>query len=185
MGIEDGTTEFKLTRPIEYRVNGEVAMAGMVELREPCMDHVKHYLRLKQLLMRAQMELASQADEINKLRDSIGEEVKPIDQDVENLERQAEDMAPALALAIQAAKNVSIEDFIETFAAMACLKARKPLAMVDSRQAMTQALWATLKPDDAFNMAVWWCSFFATPSEGGGKTSSGQQSDSATQRTVA
>ena len=185
MGIEDGTTEFKLTKPIEYRLNGSAELSDTVLLREPCMDHVKHYLKLKQFIMRAQMELATQITEINELRDSIGEEIKPLNQEVENLEQQAAEIAPAIGLALQAAKSVAIDEFIGTFETMACMKARKPIALLNGQQALTQSLWSTLRVDDAFNMAVWWCSFFAMPSDVQGKTTSVQQSESHTGRTVA
>lgn len=185
MGIEDGTTEFELTRPIEYSRNGSAQPTTLIVLREPGMDHVKYYLKLKQMLMRAQMELAKQAGEINKLRDSIGEEIKPLSDDVEAIEAGADDMTGAISMALQAAESVDIGEFIETFEHMATMKARKPIVLVDGHQAMTQSLWALLKPDDAFNMAVRWCSFFGTPSEGGDKITSDPQSDSVTGRTVA
>jgi len=185
MGIEDGTTEFTLIRPIEYRLNGSAESTSNVLLREPCMDHVKHYLALKQMIMRAQFDLAQRADEINKMRDNIGEEVKPFGQNVADLEAQAEENANLIAIALQASGAVDIGDFIGTFETMACMKARKPICLVDGRQAMTGALWAMLYPDDAFHMAVRWCSFFAMPSAEGLRTTSGPQSDSATGRTVA
>lgn len=185
MGIEDGTCEFALTRPLEYSRNGTTEKALHVVLREPGMDHVKHYLKLKQMLMRAQMELAKQAGEINQLRDSIGEEVKPITDNADEMEAQADEMAGAIALALQAAGSVDIGEFIDTFEVMACMKARKPLVLVDGIQAMTSALWANLKPDDAFNMAARWLSFFVTRFEAGEQTTSGPQSESPTGRTVA
>lgn len=185
MGIEEGTTEYRLQRPIEYRLNGQPETTDLIELREPGMDHVKHYLKLKQMIMRAQMELAKQADEINKLRDSIGSEIKPLADEVEAIEQGAEDMAEAMSLALQAAVSVDIGDFIDTFEIMACMPARKPVCMIDGRQTMTGALWKTLKPDDAFNMAVRWCAFFGMPSDQGGQTISGRQSELHMERTEA
>lgn len=182
MGIEEGTTEFKLTRALEYRLNGQAELADHILLREPGMDHVKHYLKLKGLIMRSQMDLAKQAGEINKLRDAIGEEVKPIVDNSADIEAKADDMTEAVTLALQASESVDIGEFIETFEQMACMKARKPIALVNGHQAMTQALWANLKPDDAFAMAVRWCSFFGMPSGEGGKTSSGPLSESHTGR---
>lgn len=184
MGIEDGTTEFYLSRPIEYKSGGGSEHTSLIVLKEPCMDHVKHYLKLKSLIMRAQMELAKQAGEINKLRDSIGDVVKPITEEAEALEAQTDEMDEAISLSLQAADNVDIGEFIKTFEAMACLKGRKSICMIDGKQAMTTALWANLKPDDAFKMAVRWCAFFGMPSVGGAKTTSGQQSESAIQRTA-
>lgn len=185
MGIEDGTYEFTLSRALEYRADGEAAYASTIILREPGMDHLKFYARLKQMLMRAQMELATQAGEINKMREAIGQEVKPLNEDAQGLEEQTDDIADGISLALQAANNVDMADFVETFRQMACLKARRPIALIDGKQAMTDPLWATLKPDDAINMAVRWCAFFAMPSEQGGQTTSGPQSESHTQRTEA
>lgn len=184
MGIEDGTTEYKLQRELEYRHKGNAQIARFVVLREPIMDHVKHYLKLKQMIMRAQMELAKQADEINKLRDAVGHEVKPFTEDAERIEKEADDMAEAIGLALQAAESVDIGAFIDTFQAMACMKSRKSICIIDDTVQMTDALWSNLYPDDAFNMAVRWCSFFGMPSTEGDKTTLDRQSGSLTGQTV-
>lgn len=183
MSIQDGTYEFSLTRGVNYKSQGSTVTAESVTLKEPGMDHIKFYLKLKQMITRSQMELAKQAGEINKMKDSIGEIVKPLDQDTERIESETEDMHEAISLALQASETVDIGKFIETFEKMACLKGRSSVCMVDGKQSMTAAIWANLKPDDAFNMAVRWCSFFGMPSEGGEKTLSDRPSESHTERT--
>lgn len=185
MGIEDGTTEYKLKHQLEYRLKGQAEVAKFIVLKEPTMDHVKHYLKLKQMIMCAQMDLAKQASEINKLRDAMGTEVKPFSEDVQALESEADDMTEAISLSLQAAPNVDIGLFIETFEAMACMKARRAICVIDDVVPMTSALWDNLNPNDAFDMAVRWCAFFAMPSQGGEKTTSGQQLELHTARTEA
>lgn len=192
MGIEDGTCEFALTRPLEYSRNGTTEKALHVVLREPGMDHVAHYLRLKQIITQAQFAVAKIAGDINRMRDSIpvnvnidiGEEVKPITENASDIEKESDQLADSMSMMLQAVE-VDIREFISIFETMACMKARKPIVLVDGVQAMTTALWAGLKPDDAYNMAVRWCTFFAMPSEMGGQTISGQQSGSPTGRTAA
>lgn len=181
MGIKEGTCKFYLTRGVDYKHNGSNVTAGHVLLKEPGMDHIKHYMQLRQMITRAQMELAKQAGEINKLRDAIGEEVKPLSEETERIE--AEDMSEGLSLALQAAESVDIGKFIDTFEKMATMKGRSSVCLVDSETAMTHFIWGNLKPDDAFNMAVKWVSFFGMPSGEGGKTISGQPSESHTEPT--
>ena len=115
----------------------------------------------------------------------VGEIVKPLHEDVEAIESASEELDEAISLALQAADNIDIGDFIDTFRDMACMKGRTSICMIDGRRAMTTALWAKLKPDDAFNMAVRWCSFFAMPFEKGATNTSDQQSESHSGRTAA
>jgi uncharacterized membrane protein len=177
MGIQDGTCEFALSKGVNYKFQGSTVTAKMVTLKEPGMDHIKFYLKLKQMITRSQMELAKQAGEINKMRDSIGEIVKPLNEDVERIENETDDIHEVISLALQASETVDIGNFIETFEKMACLNGRKSICILDGHQSMTSVIWSNLKPDDAFNMAVRWCSFFGMPSEGGAKITSGQPSE--------
>lgn len=185
MGIEDGTTTFQLSRPLEYKLNGATEYADHVVLKEPAMDHVQYYLKLKQMLMRAFVEYTKQSDELNELRSAIGHEVKPFQDNIEQIEAESDEMAAGIGLALQGSSVIDVGEFVVTFEKMACLKARKSVCMIDGQLAMTHALWNNLKPDDAFDMAVKWCSFFGMPSEGGDKISSGPRSVSPTPRTAA
>lgn len=182
MSVQDGTCKFDLTRVVKYHSHGQPQEADYVILKEPCMDHVSFYLKLKQMITRSQMELAKQAGEINKLRDSIGDVVKTLDEDADRIESETDMLHDGIVLALESSETVDISKFMETFAKMACLKARKSICMVGGELAMTSAIWSNLKPDDAFNIAVRWCSFFAMPSEGGVKISSDQPSESHMER---
>lgn len=182
MGIQEGTHEFTLSQGVKYKFQGSTVTAESITLKEPGMDHIKFYLKLKQMITRSQMELAKQAGEINKMRDSIGEIVKPLDEDIERMENETDDIHEAISLALQASETVDIGKFIETFEKMACMKGRTSICMVDDQQSMTAAIWSNLKPDDAFNMAVRWCSFFGMPSDGGEKTMSDRPSELPTER---
>lgn len=174
MGIEDGTTTFTLSRPIEYRVNGQPEFTDQILLKEPGMDHIKYYLKLKQMIMQAQFGMMKAAGDLNTIREQIGEEVKPFTEDVTALEAQTPEIEEGITLCMEASEKADLPGFVATFEAMACLKGRTSVCMIDGKQAMTAALWATLKPDDALKIAVRWCAFFVMPSAGGVKISSGQ-----------
>ena len=170
MGIKDGTTEYKLKQQLEYRYNGNAELATHVVLKEPGMDHIKFYYRLKQMIIQSQVEVQSkQSDIIQEAREAnqvVGEVVKPFHESVEDMEQKAINMVPAVELGLQVATCIDLGEFIDTFRKMATMKARKSICVVDGKQQMTESLWQMLHPDDGFKMACWWCSFFAMPSPG-------------------
>lgn len=185
MGIKDGTIEFKLSRPLEFKVNGGSDAVDCVTLREPGMEHVKFYLRLKQMITRSQMELAKQAGAIKDMQESIGEEIKPITKDVKKLESETDAAHEMFSLALQASETVDLGAFIGTFEKMVCTRANRAIVMINDRQVMTKPIWTNLRPEDAFNMAIRWCAFFGTPSTEGEKTILDRPSDSPTEPTEA
>ena len=73
-------------------------------------------------------------------------------------------------------------DFIGTFEKMILKPARKPIAKVNGEVVMTSTLWNNLNPEDAYNMALRWCAFFAMPSQEGTKITSEQPQESPTER---
>jgi len=166
MGIKGGTVEFPLTRGLDYKRNGRTETASHVVLQEPGMDHVKFYLRLKSMLTRSQIEFAKHAGEI---QESIGEVVKPLAEEVDRLESETDATHEMVSIALQASDTVDIGQFIGTFEKMVCVRSGKAIVMVDDKQVMTRVMWNNLKPDDAFNMSVRWCTFFGMPSQGGEK----------------
>lgn len=185
MGIEEGTTEFTLTRPLEYRYQGSAEFADTVILREPIMDHANYCLKLKQLITRGLLDVQKIFGDRSSPGDNLAREIKPFHESMDEIEQETQSNRELISIAIQASSTVDISEFVETFGKMACLKARKPIALVDGRQTMTSALWSNLKVDDAFNMAVWWCSFFAMPSLGGEQITLEQQQGSLMERTEA
>lgn len=184
MGIHDGSFEYDLKRPLNYKFEGQTETANTITLKEPGMEHIKFYSRLKQMITRSQMELAKHANEIQKMQDSIGTVVKPITEEAKQLEDDFEDVYHGFTLALEAAETVDMGVFMSTFAKMVCAPgARKAICMVDGKVVMTSALWGNLYPDDALEMAVRWCAFFGTPSREGMKTTSVPQSESPTEPT--
>lgn len=180
MGVKDGTVEFTLSRDLSFSINGTTETTRSVVLREPGMEHIKFYLRLKQMITRSQMELAKQAGEIEKMQNAIGEVVKPLQDEVERIESEADEVHEIFSLSLQASETVDIGQFIGTFEKMVSARSARAVVRVDGRVDMTAPLWNALKPEDAFNMAVRWCAFFGTPSQEGQKTISDQQSESHT-----
>jgi len=180
MGIVEGNTKYKLKRDLPYKSSGGSAVANLIELREPGQEHAKYYLRLKQMLMQAQMSLAKHIGTIQEAMQAVGEVVKPLQDNVEELEAQADADHEGISMAIMSS-DIDISAWMTAFKNMACSHVRQSMCMVDGKVPMTSALWDNLHPDDAFDMSIRWISFFGTPSEEGQKTSSGQQSDSPTE----
>lgn len=178
MSIKEGETTFELSRPINYSRGGNSQVhATTVTLREPGMDHVKYYLKLRQMLTRVQMEFAKQAESLK----AIGEQQKALHENAEEIETEGDDMDEVFAMLLMASSTVNVADFVDIFRQMVVKSARKAVCLFDDIQPMTDALWDKLTPDDAFNMAIRWCVFFAIPSVADEKTTSVQPSGSPTE----
>lgn len=175
MGIHNGTTDLTTKSPISYTDKGEVKETYSVVLQEPCMDHCKHSLKIKQMVMRVFMEVGRNRKEQD---DVSGEEVKQLD---EGHEDSAEELASVLETLMLTSETVDVSDFFEAFRAMVCMKARRPIIMLDGVQAMTDAIWQNVNPDDAYRMAIRWTAFFGMPSGDGQKTTSNKPSSSSGQ----
>ena len=169
MGIREGTFEFELSKDLEFKINGASETTRRIVLNEPRMEHVKEYLKLKQLIMRSQLELAEKAPAIKKMKDSAGEVIKPLVDDVENIEAKTEETYTFYKFALESSSTVDIGQFISTFEKMICTPGKTSLASVDGRTPMTPYLWTIIDPDDGFDMAVRWCAFFGMRSERGAK----------------
>lgn len=175
MSIHNGTTDFTTKSPISYTDKGEVKEAYSVVLQEPCMDHCKHSLKIKQMVMRVFMEVGKNRKDAE---DASGEEVKPLD---EGHDESSEELASVLETLMLTSETVDVSDFFESFRAMVCMKARRPIMMINGEQAMTDAIWQNVNPDDAYRMAIRWTAFFGMPSGGGQKTTSNKPSSSSGQ----
>lgn len=176
MSIENGETTFNLSRPLKYSRGGNSQVeTTTVILLEPGMEHAKYYLRLKQMLIRCQMEFAKQAGELK----AIGEQQKALHQDTARIENENDDLFEMFSILVMASETVDVSKFLEIFQEMATLRgAQKSICRLDAGQPMTGPLWDKLTPDDAYNMAVRWCVNFGMPSDGSGKTISDRQSGS-------
>jgi len=177
--IHEGTTEFNSQHEVPYSRKGVTTETTLFVLREPGMDQFKHYMRIKQMLMQVLREIGEKRKGGDlEPEDISGEEVEAIELDHEE---SAEELAGALEMMLLASEKIGVSDFVETFRAMACMRANKPVVMLDGDQAMTDAIWMAMHPDDAYKMAIRWAAFFAMPSVDGLKTSSNKPSDSQSQ----
>lgn len=177
--IHDGTTEFFSDHEVSYSCKGAIKQTTAFVLREPGMDHYKHYMRIKQQFMQMFMEAGERHKD--KEADMSGEEVKAIEDDHD---QRSEEFAATLEMLLLTSTKVEASDFLDCFRAMACMKASKPVVMLDGEQSMTDAIWSTMHPDDGYKMAVRWAAFFAMPSADGQKTMSNKPSASLGQAKV-
>lgn len=178
--IHDGTTEFFSAHGVAYSSKGVSTETNLFVLREPGMDHFKHYMRIKQMFMQVFQEIGEKRKSTEP-DDISGEEVAAIEEDHE---QNSEEFAGVLEMLLLTSEKIGVPDFVEAFRAMACMRANKPVVMLDGEQAMTDAIWMSMHPDDAYKMAIRWAAFFAMPSVDGLKTSSSKPSNSASRAVV-
>jgi hypothetical protein len=175
--IHDGTTDFQSEREVCYSSKGVDKYTTLFVLREPGMEHCKHAMRIKQMVMQIFQETAAKHKKAGEF-DISGEEVKPIEEDHE---QTSEETAEMLEMLFMMSEKVEVSEFLDCFRAMACMRSSKPIVSLDGEQAMTDAIWQNLSLDDGYKMAVRWAAFFAMPSVDGQKKSSSKPSPSAGQ----
>lgn len=174
--IHNGTTDFESVHEVAFTLKGEVRQTNSFVLREPGMDHYKFYMRIKQMLMQAFVEMGEKHKKGDV--DISGEEVKAIEDDHEE---NSEEFAEVLGMLLLTSSKVDASEFMEVFRAMACMRSVKPIVLLDGEQAMTDPIWSTMHPDDGYQMAIRWAAFFATPSVDSQKKSSSTLSTSSGQ----
>lgn len=182
MSIENGTVEYRLKNPFKYAHGGDSQCESKyLELNEPTMEHFKHYSKLKQMLTRAQFDFAAMAQNMgmSDANDMSGEEVKPFHESSSDHE-STEENEEAIKLCIQTSDKVDLFEFVDTFRKLIIARTRKPICMVDSVEKFTESMWDKLNVDEAFNIAVRWCSFFVTALIVPQSQRSGQQLESVT-----
>lgn len=177
--IHNGTIEFFSDHEVSYSCKGVQKETNAFVLREPGMDHCDHYMRIKQMFMQVFIEVGEKHKAGQE--DISGEEVKAIEEDHE---QNSEEFAETLQMLLLTSNKVKVSDFLNTFRAMACMRASKPIVMLDGEQSMTDAIWSSMHPDDGYKMAIRWAAFFAMPSAGGQKTLSSKPSASLGQAKV-
>jgi hypothetical protein len=178
--IHDGTTEFYSEREVSYSCKGVEKFTTSFVLREPGMEHCKHAMRIKQMVMQIFREITAGSNKSDD-PDISGEEVKPIE---DNHEQNSEEAAKAFEAMFMMSEKVEVSDFLECFRAMACMRADKPIVMLDGEQTMTDSIWRSLSLNDGYKMATRWAAFFAMPSADGQKKSSNKPSASSGQAKV-
>lgn len=179
--IHEGTTEFFSTHEVSYSCKGVTKETTEFVLREPGMDHYKYYMRIKQMFMQVFTEIGEKRKDKDQDVDISGEEVKAIEEDHE---QNSAEFAEVLEMLLLASEKVNASDFLDCFRSMACMKASRPIVMLDGEQSMTDAIWSSMHPDDGYKMAIRWAAFFAMPSVDGLKTSSNKPSISSGQAKV-
>lgn len=165
--IHDGTTEFTSQHEVSYGAKGVTKETSLFVLREPGMEHAKYAMRIKQMVMQIFQELAAKRG-TDEMADISGEEVKPIEDDHE---QNSEETAEGFEAMFMMSEKIEVSDFLECFRAMACMRASKPIVMLDGEQTMTDSIWQSLSLNDGYKMAIRWTAFFAMPSADGPKKS--------------
>jgi hypothetical protein len=166
MSVQEGTIEFFLKKTISYAHEGQTKEAQFLELREPQMIHLRHSAKLKQMVTRATIEMATKLKDQGVEPDTVvaGTELKKAHEvSEEEYGADSDQNAEAVQMALMMSADVDLAEFVETFGKMACQKKGDSVCLLDGEQPMTDALWMKMSPEDAVSAAVKWASFFAMP----------------------
>lgn len=190
MDLKEGEISFEVEKPFEYfsKENRASQKCKSVLLREPTGQHARYYRKLKQMIAKAEMDIAKtfmdfikpESDSISgKSTDNFLQKAQQVAENQEQAEKETSRDAEGLLTAIEQANRVELDDFIDVFSNMLCAKTDKSLAACNGVDEFKREHWNLMHPDDQIEMAVYWCSFFVTPSKRG-QVGSNQRSQSHT-----
>jgi hypothetical protein len=171
MSLENGEVIYTFKRskkPTYTDKTGQTVEAKFLELREPGMSHIGQYCKIKQTINGLIMNLTEVSEKYQNLGDGFeaGTEVKKFhEQDVDEHEENAKQMAQMLEFAFGLSENANMDHFLNDFQKMACNKRQSSICVVDNEQPMTETIWDKLHPQDAIDIALRWAAFFTMPSE--------------------
>jgi hypothetical protein len=183
MSIQDGTTTYRPTKVFKVACKGQMVDCDHIVLKEPKSEHAKHYLKLRQIIKKAEMDVAAWAQKnfnVEQNESDAGEVIQPFhsehpeseEENNEALKKQIE----MLQLAVEQSDRVDLGTFVELFGKMACSNTTNAIAVCNGTERLKQSSWEKMCPDDQLEMAAHWCSFFVTPS-GRGQNTTEQQPD--------
>lgn len=169
MGIKEGEVKYYLKKPFKYANQGQTTEASHILLREPGMEHQNGYYKLTQFITKAQMQAAGQARKFGfgsqeEIEDIVGEEAVPLNKQTEEIENESREIEEFMSMAVKMA-DIDIVEFMKTFQKIAIKPgARKSIALVDGNPTipLTQTMLDKMHPDEAFDLAIKYCSFFVT-----------------------
>lgn len=170
MGIQDGKTQYTLTRPVLTAFGGEGSReATWLELREPTSAHSRHYFKIMQMIMKAQALAAKFAkdigleddDKIDGTTGGVSKALHEVDENehAESTESQEEAIRWCLSIS-----GVDIGELVEHFRRMACAGANvASICAVEGEVPMKAGIWQLMHPNDQLGAAIRWAAFFAMP----------------------
>jgi hypothetical protein len=141
---------YYLQEPVEYTVDGGFEKAEMLELYEFGAHHRPEYLRLRSMVRKVFVELGERVENKNR---ADGEQA------VDDVETRDDDLEEGLSLALDVSKEIDPEQFLKCFERL-IMTPHHSLCKVDGRADIKNGTWATISPDDQFNIAVKYCVYF-------------------------
>ncbi len=163
MSIETGVTEYNLSRPFTYYCKdfGGETEARVITLHEPDFSNVKSHLKLQQMTTRLIMETQKIQKKINS---DFGVESPPLHEIADDIEEEAEKHSELIGGILMMCDSVDPYEFVDLFIAMIeNPKAKKPVAKVDGKYALTKVHIERMDNNDVLGVACRWCAFFAMP----------------------
>jgi hypothetical protein len=173
MGIQDGTTTYKLKRKCDITTSKGLEHLAHVVLREPTAQHTKYYMKLRQMINKAQLDAAAWAKQnISLLEDSVGikESIDDIvaAKELANVsdaeyDKNIDGDDDLILQCITNSERVELDEFVAVFEKMILADTNQSIASCNGDIRLKLGHWQKIHPDDQLGMACRWCSFFVMP----------------------
>ena len=167
MGLHDGITIYKLKKSFTYHSGGNIETCTEVLLREPTSQHTPFYMRMRQMITKASADvLKNMTPVMDALNESEGgQKITALSEKrEEEHENEAADSAEFISMAILQADRVDAAEFVNEFAKLVTANSDVSIAACNSKEKLKASDWKKISPEDQFDMAICWCSFFVMPS---------------------
>lgn len=165
MDLVNGEKDYNLPEPITVFIKdqgGDVEVS-LLTLHEPRREHIKYSARMKQMVTRAVMEVSEKHKGEEQV--ILGEEAKAFHEKTnKEHQKESEEMAGLLNLALYASETVDLGDFVENFISMATKAAKKNIVMCDAIVPIKDIHFDQMSDETVTDLAITYASFFLMPS---------------------
>jgi hypothetical protein len=177
MEVRDREVTYTLSRPITFSHAGKLLECSQILLREPTSQHAQYYMRIKQMLVKAQMDMQRAVE--GRGDQQLPDHLQPVggskinaDQDdpIENILNDTEMMKNFISIAMFQSDRVDMGDFHDAFSRIITANTDTAIATCinDDDDIPTRRVklgdWTKMHPDDQIDMAITWSANFSMPS---------------------
>ena len=164
MSHKDGVMLYNLTRPIKYSNSGNFEEAHTLYFSEFLPDHSRFYMKLKQMIDKAIMDVSQKANDMRRADDPNQTSEHPskpsdkfINKSEEDHEKETSDIAEFLSMSLSIREDDdTLNKFLDVFSAMAT----KGICRIENNNLLLPNHWKEIHPEDQINAATRYCAFF-------------------------
>lgn len=165
-------TFYKLEHKIKFANAGQLRSCSKILLREPTSQHAQYYMRIKQMLTKAQID-ASSMDRDNQAGEQpvggVNITNQQPSQPQDDILGDSDLLRTVISVSLFQSNRVDMGEFHAEFGRMLAANTDTSIAAcVDDEDETVIRMkigdWRGMHPDDQIDMAIAWCAFFSMPS---------------------